>query len=78
MCREWKSVARRPSLWRTIEISNERIYSKYLQTISSWCTQVKSITFQGLKTPKKRRSEAIEDFLAAIEGSLEKGCKVKL
>lgn len=66
-------VARRPSLWHKIEILDRRISAKFLHTLSTWCLQVATITLQGIKTPKKKKSEPVADFLAGTEGTLEPG-----
>ncbi|XP_041369946.1 uncharacterized protein LOC121383914 [Gigantopelta aegis] len=71
--REWKKVSRHPSLWKRVELKSDRISSLYLSTISQWCTQLESLTLEGLQGRRRCPDESDEDYRRKTKGCLEPG-----
>ncbi|XP_072041531.1 F-box only protein 41-like isoform X1 [Amphiura filiformis] len=78
VCQDWKQISRHPSLWRTVRLANQRISSKFLQTISSWCTEIEWLYLDNLKPRKQRPRETVEDYKRDTRGCLESGLEYLL
>uniref|UniRef100_A0A3B4YV42 F-box protein 41 n=1 Tax=Stegastes partitus TaxID=144197 RepID=A0A3B4YV42_9TELE len=63
VCRNWKFVARHPAVWTRVLLENARISSKFLSTLSQWCTQTHSLILQNLKPRQRGKKETKEDYL---------------
>ncbi|XP_071792656.1 uncharacterized protein [Asterias amurensis] len=73
VCRDWRTLTRRPSLWRTVRLSNQKISSKFLQTISKWCEELENLYLEGLKPRSKQSGESRARYTKTTRGSLEPG-----
>ncbi|KAM9792973.1 F-box only protein 41 [Neosynchiropus ocellatus] len=73
VCRDWKFVARHPAVWTRVLVENARISSKFLSTLSQWCTQTHSLILQNLKPRQRGKKESKEDYLKSTRGCLEEG-----
>ncbi|KAL5022592.1 hypothetical protein ScPMuIL_001747 [Solemya velum] len=73
VCREWKAISRSPSLWINVELKFGQISSKYLETISDWCSQMKSLTLEGLRPRGRNSKETQDEYLEKTRASLEPG-----
>ncbi|XP_013418991.2 uncharacterized protein LOC106179780 [Lingula anatina] len=71
--REWRQVGRHPALWKNLKFQNSRISSRFLQTISKWCKQIHSLTFEGLRSRARKKTEHKKDYLDSVRGALEAG-----
>ncbi|XP_077864703.1 uncharacterized protein LOC100369563 [Saccoglossus kowalevskii] len=71
--RDWLQVSRHPALWKKVKLSNHRISSKFLQTISKWCTETVYLSLEGLRGRKMRANETTQDYLNSTRGCLESG-----
>ncbi|XP_033125390.1 uncharacterized protein LOC117123540 [Anneissia japonica] len=76
--KEWNQVARHPALWKKVHLSRHTISSKFLQTISKWCTQMEHLTLQSLRPRPFRKGEKREDYLRKTRGMLEAGLEYLL
>ncbi|XP_047435124.1 F-box only protein 41 isoform X2 [Mugil cephalus] len=78
VCRNWKFVARHPAVWTRVLLENARISSKFLSTLSQWCTQTHSLILQNLKPRQRGKKETKEDYLKSTRGCLEEGLEALL
>ncbi|KAM9856570.1 F-box only protein 41 [Aulostomus maculatus] len=78
VCRDWKFVARHPAVWTRVLLENARISSKFLGTLSQWCTQTHSLILQNLKPRQRGKKETKEDYLKSTRGCLEEGLEALL
>ncbi|XP_068607414.1 F-box only protein 41 [Brachionichthys hirsutus] len=78
VCRDWKFVARHPAVWTRVLLENARISSKFLSTLSQWCTQTHSLILQNLKPRQRGKKESKEDYLKSTRGCLEEGLEAML
>uniref|UniRef100_A0A7N8X1N5 F-box protein 41 n=1 Tax=Mastacembelus armatus TaxID=205130 RepID=A0A7N8X1N5_9TELE len=76
--RDWKFVARHPAVWTRVLLENARISSKFLSTLSQWCTQTHSLILQNLKPRQRGKKETKEDYLKSTRGCLEEGLEALL
>lgn len=73
VCREWKKVSRNRSLWKRVVLENKKCSSKFLISLSNWCTSVKHLTLKNLSPRDQRQTEADDVYQSSIRGSLEMG-----
>nr|XP_033809642.1 F-box only protein 41 isoform X1 [Geotrypetes seraphini]XP_033809651.1 F-box only protein 41 isoform X1 [Geotrypetes seraphini]XP_033809662.1 F-box only protein 41 isoform X1 [Geotrypetes seraphini]XP_033809669.1 F-box only protein 41 isoform X1 [Geotrypetes seraphini] len=73
VCKDWKFVARHPAVWTRVLLENTRVSSKFLVTLSQWCTQAHSLTLQNLKPRQRGKKESKEEFMKSTRGCLESG-----
>ncbi|CAH1783173.1 unnamed protein product [Owenia fusiformis] len=73
VCREWRDISRHPALWRRVKLKHTRISSKFLVTLTHWCTQLQSLTLEGLRPRQRIQSESIDVYLRNTRGCLENG-----
>ncbi|XP_071947498.1 uncharacterized protein [Antedon mediterranea] len=73
VCKEWCHVSHHPALWKKVYLSSHIITSKFLQTISKWCTQTEHLTLESLQPRTMRKGERRQDYLRKTRGSLEAG-----
>ncbi|XP_046901435.1 F-box only protein 41 [Hypomesus transpacificus] len=73
VCRDWRFVARHPAVWTRVLLENARISSKFLCTLSQWCTQTHSLILQNLKPRQRGKKETKEEHLKSTRGCLEEG-----
>ncbi|XP_051900642.1 F-box only protein 41 isoform X2 [Pristis pectinata] len=73
VCRDWKYVARHPAVWTRVLLENARVSSKFMVTLSQWCTQTHSLTLQSIKPRPKGKKETKEEYLKSTHGCLETG-----
>ncbi|XP_062408785.1 F-box only protein 41 [Sardina pilchardus] len=78
VCRDWKFVARHPAVWTRVLLENARISSKFLSTLSQWCTQTHSLILQNLKPRQRGKKETKEEYLKSTRGGLEEGLEALL
>ncbi|KAF6738354.1 F-box only protein 41 [Oryzias melastigma] len=78
VCRNWRFVARHPAVWTRVLLENARISSKFLCTLSQWCTQTHSLILQNLKPRQRGKKESKEDYLKSTRGCLEEGLEALL
>ncbi|TDH16294.1 hypothetical protein EPR50_G00018060 [Perca flavescens] len=78
VCRDWKFVARHPAVWTRVLLENARISSKFLSTLSQWCTQTHSLILQNLKPRQRGKKETKEEYLKTTRGCLEEGLEALL
>ncbi|XP_016108111.1 F-box only protein 41-like [Sinocyclocheilus grahami] len=78
VCRDWKFVARHPAVWTRVLLENARISSKFLCTLSQWCTQMHSLILQNLKPRQRGKKETKEEYLKSTRGCLEEGLEALL
>ncbi|TRZ02553.1 hypothetical protein DNTS_018286 [Danionella cerebrum] len=78
ICRDWRSVARHPAVWTRVLLENARISSKFLCTLSQWCTQTHSLILQNLKPRQRGKKETKEEYLKSTRGCLEEGLEALL
>ncbi|KAM9769893.1 F-box only protein 41 isoform 1-T2 [Menidia menidia] len=78
VCRNWRFVARHPAVWTRVLLENARISSKFLSTLSQWCTQTHSLILQNLKPRQRGKKETKEDYLKSTRGCLEEGLEALL
>uniref|UniRef100_A0A8C5FU70 F-box protein 41 n=1 Tax=Gadus morhua TaxID=8049 RepID=A0A8C5FU70_GADMO len=78
VCRDWRFVARHPAVWTRVLLENTRISSKFLGTLSQWCTQTHSLILQNLKPRPRGKKETKEEYLKSTRGSLEDGLEALL
>ncbi|XP_029288932.1 F-box only protein 41 isoform X2 [Cottoperca gobio] len=78
VCRDWKFVARHPAVWTRVLLENARISSKFLSTLSQWCTQTHSLILQNLKPRQRCKKETKEEYLKSTRGCLEEGLEALL
>ncbi|XP_029114785.1 F-box only protein 41 [Scleropages formosus] len=78
VCRDWRFVARHPAVWTRVLLENSRITSKFLCTLSQWCTQTHSLILQNLKPRQRGKKETKEEYLKSTRGSLEEGLEALL
>ncbi|KAK5865828.1 hypothetical protein PBY51_020068 [Eleginops maclovinus] len=78
VCRDWKFVARHPAVWTRVLLENARISSKFLSTMSQWCTQTHSLILQNLKPRQRGKKETKEEYLKSTRGCLEEGLEALL
>uniref|UniRef100_A0A3Q1CJ87 F-box domain-containing protein n=1 Tax=Amphiprion ocellaris TaxID=80972 RepID=A0A3Q1CJ87_AMPOC len=78
VCRNWKFVARHPAVWTRVLLENARISSKFLGTLSQWCTQTHSLILQNLKPRQRGKKETKEEYLKSTRGCLEEGLEALL
>uniref|UniRef100_A0AAZ3R724 F-box protein 41 n=1 Tax=Oncorhynchus tshawytscha TaxID=74940 RepID=A0AAZ3R724_ONCTS len=73
VCRDWRFVGRHPAVWTRVLLENARISSKFLSTLSQWCTQTHSLILQNLKPRQRGKKEVKEEYLKSTRGCLEEG-----
>ncbi|KAK7111093.1 uncharacterized protein [Littorina saxatilis] len=73
VCKEWQRVSRHPSLWKNVHLKYERVSSQFLVTLSTWCTQMTSLTLEGLRSGSRRPSETMDEYNRRIRACLEPG-----
>ncbi|KAK7467884.1 hypothetical protein BaRGS_00036889 [Batillaria attramentaria] len=73
VCKEWQRVSRHPALWKNVHLKYDRISSQYLITISKWCTQLTSLTLEGLRAGSRRADETLDEYHRRTRGCLEPG-----
>uniref|UniRef100_A0A673YU76 F-box protein 41 n=1 Tax=Salmo trutta TaxID=8032 RepID=A0A673YU76_SALTR len=73
VCRDWRFVGRHPAVWTRVLLENARISSKFLSTLSQWCTQTHSLILQNLKPRQRGKKEIKEEYLKSTRGCLEEG-----
>ncbi|XP_075948063.1 F-box only protein 41 [Anarhichas minor] len=78
VCRDWKFVARHPAVWTRVLLENARISSKFLSTLSQWCTQTHSLILQNLKPRQRSKKETKEEYVKSTRGCLEEGLEALL
>ncbi|MCJ8748996.1 hypothetical protein PDJAM_G00171040 [Pangasius djambal] len=78
VCRDWRFVARHPAVWTRVLLENARISSKFLCTLSQWCTQTHSLILQNLKPRQRGKKETKEEYLKSTRGCLEEGLEAML
>ncbi|KAJ8025683.1 F-box only protein 41 [Holothuria leucospilota] len=79
VCKEWKHVSRHPSLWRCLHFVSRRVSSKFLETISSWCTELQVLKLSKLRSSSKRmKGETKEAHQKRISGRLDEGLEILL
>lgn len=78
VCKDWRSVARHPAVWTRVLLENARICSKFLCTLSQWCTQTHSLILQNLKPRQRGKKETKEEYLKSTRGCLEEGLEALL
>ncbi|XP_022532745.2 F-box only protein 41 [Astyanax mexicanus] len=78
VCRDWWSVARHPAVWTRVSLENARISSKFLVTLSQWCSQTQSLSLQNLKPRSRNRKESKEEYQKSTRGCLEVGLEAVL
>ncbi|XP_053474824.1 F-box only protein 41 [Ictalurus furcatus] len=78
VCRDWRFVARHPAVWTRVLLENARISSKFLCTLSQWCTQTHSLILQNLKPRQRGKKETKEEYLKSTRGCLEEGLEALL
>ncbi|MBN3275626.1 FBX41 protein, partial [Polyodon spathula] len=78
VCKDWKFVARHPAVWTRVLLENARISSKFMTTVSQWCTQTHSLILQNLKPRQRGKKETKEEYLKSTRGSLEVGLEALL
>uniref|UniRef100_A0A3B3XLA0 Uncharacterized protein n=1 Tax=Poecilia mexicana TaxID=48701 RepID=A0A3B3XLA0_9TELE len=78
VCRNWRFVSRHPAVWTRVLLENARISSKFLTTLSQWCTQTHSLILQNLKPRQRGKKESKEDYLKSTRGCLEEGLEALL
>ncbi|XP_034745566.1 F-box only protein 41 [Etheostoma cragini] len=78
VCRDWKFVARHPAVWTRVLLENARISSKFLSTLSQWCTQTHSLILQNLKPRQRGKKETKDEYLKTTRGCLEEGLEALL
>uniref|UniRef100_H3DL14 F-box protein 41 n=1 Tax=Tetraodon nigroviridis TaxID=99883 RepID=H3DL14_TETNG len=83
VCRDWKFVARHPAVWTRVLLENARISSKFLGTLSQWCTQTHSLILQNLKPRQRGKKESKDDYVKSTRcldpsGCLEEGLEALL
>nr|XP_054766719.1 F-box only protein 41-like [Lytechinus pictus] len=78
VCREWRDVCHQPELWQYVHLRSRQISSKFLKTISVWCTQLKWLTLEKLSSRNRRDGESQDVYLKKIRGCLEPGLEALL
>ncbi|XP_037328272.2 F-box only protein 41 isoform X2 [Pungitius pungitius] len=78
VCRDWKFVARHPAVWTRVLLENARISSKFLSTLSQWCTQTHSLILQNLKPRQRGKKETKDEYVKSTRGCLEEGLEALL
>ncbi|XP_030630791.1 F-box only protein 41 [Chanos chanos] len=78
VCRDWRSVARHPAVWTRVTLENARISSKFLVTLSQWCSQTHTLVLQNLKPRARGKKESKDDYLKNTRGCLEEGLEAVL
>ncbi|KAJ8269644.1 hypothetical protein COCON_G00122510 [Conger conger] len=78
VCRDWKFVARHPAVWTRVLLENGRVSSKFLITLSQWCTQTHSLILQNLKPRQRGKKESKDEYLKSTRGCLEEGLEAIL
>ncbi|XP_033869111.1 F-box only protein 41-like [Acipenser ruthenus] len=78
VCKDWKFVARHPAVWTRVLLENARISSKFMTTVSQWCTQTHSLILQNLKPRQRGKKETKEEYLKSTRGCLEVGLEALL
>ncbi|XP_061194337.1 uncharacterized protein LOC133202515 [Saccostrea echinata] len=73
VCREWKKVSRNRSLWKQVVLENRKCSSKFLISLSSWCTSMEQLTLRNLSPRNQWQTEADDVYQSTIRGSLEPG-----
>ncbi|KAG9347045.1 hypothetical protein JZ751_005972 [Albula glossodonta] len=63
VCRDWKFVARHPAVWTRVLLENSRISTKFMITLSQWCTQTHSLILQNLKPRQRGKKESKDEYL---------------
>ncbi|XP_026868378.2 F-box only protein 41 [Electrophorus electricus] len=76
--RDWRFVARHPAVWTRVLLENGRISSKFLCTLSQWCTQTHSLILQNLKPRQRGKKETKEEYLKSTRGCIEEGLEALL
>ncbi|KAL8617470.1 hypothetical protein ACOMHN_048738 [Nucella lapillus] len=73
VCKEWKRVSRHPSLWKHVYLKYDRISPQFLVTLAQWCTQISSLTLEGLRAGSRKPSETLDEYQRRTRGCLEPG-----
>ncbi|KAH9518993.1 hypothetical protein Btru_008857 [Bulinus truncatus] len=71
--KEWCRVSRHPALWKVVKLESRSISSRFLMTLSQWCSQTRSLKLQGLTGRPINENESAEEYNASVRGSLEIG-----
>ncbi|GFO25859.1 F-box only protein 41 [Plakobranchus ocellatus] len=66
VCKQWCKTSRHPALWKRVLLHYDRISSKFLFTLSEWCTKTEYLSLKGLRGRGKRAEEDEEEYKAAI------------
>ncbi|XP_052316665.1 F-box only protein 41-like [Oncorhynchus keta] len=78
VCSDWRFVARHPAVWTRVRLENARVSTKFLVTMSQWCTQTHSLVLQNLRPRLRHRDERREDYDKTTRGCLEGGVEALL
>ncbi|XP_056305611.1 F-box only protein 41 [Danio aesculapii] len=78
VCKDWRSVARHPAVWTRVTLENARVSSKFLQTLSQWCSQTQCLVLQNLKPRARAKKESKDEYIRSTRGWLEAGLEAVL
>ncbi|KAM3857460.1 F-box only protein 41-like [Diretmus argenteus] len=78
VCSDWRFVARHPAVWTHLRLENARVSTKFLTTLSQWCTQTQSVDLNNLKPRSRKPGETREDYFRNTRGILEAGVEALL
>uniref|UniRef100_A0A8C2B0L2 Si:ch73-290k24.5 n=1 Tax=Cyprinus carpio TaxID=7962 RepID=A0A8C2B0L2_CYPCA len=78
VCKDWCSVARHPAVWIRVTLENTRVSSKFLMTLSQWCSQTQSLVLHNLKPRSRGKKESKDEYLRSTRGGLEVGLEAVL
>ncbi|XP_076840369.1 F-box only protein 41 [Brachyhypopomus gauderio] len=78
VCTDWWSVAHHPAVWTTVTLDNTRISSRFMVSLSNWCSQTQFLVLQNLKARVRHRKESKEEYLRSTRGCLEVGLEAVL
>ncbi|KAJ8382985.1 hypothetical protein SKAU_G00037630, partial [Synaphobranchus kaupii] len=67
-----------PAVWTRVLLENGRVSSKFLITLSQWCTQTHSLILQNLKPRQRGKKESKDEYLKSTRGCLEEGLEAIL
>ncbi|XP_056431950.1 F-box only protein 41-like [Gadus chalcogrammus] len=78
VCTDWRCVARHPAVWTRLLLENVTVSTKFLVTLSQWCTQTRSLVLKNLRSRTRRPGESREDYQTLKRGCLEEGVEAVL
>ncbi|XP_059383102.1 F-box only protein 41 [Carassius carassius] len=78
VCKDWRSVARHPAVWIRLTLENTQVTSKFLMTLSQWCSQTQSLVLHNLKPRSRGKKENKDEYLRSTRGGLEAGLEAVL